>query len=200
MYTEVFFDIETQKLFSEVSAFNPSLLGVSIVSVYVRQINADYQEQSGQMSSFWENELGQMWPLFANANRVIGFNSLGFDVPILAPLCPFNFKKLNHFDLMDKVKQVIGFRVSLNTLAKSTLGLQKSDEGINAVLYWQKHDPLSLQKLKQYCEDDVYLTRDLYDYGLHHHQFKFIDKWNSPRVVNIDFSYPPADDSQIQLF
>jgi len=201
MLSEVIFDIETKKLFDEIEGHNPADLGISIVSVYSRQLDDNLEETKGEMFSFWESDLSKMWPLFTNANRVIGFNSLAFDVPALLPLCPYNFKKLSHFDIMDKIKEVLGFRISLNAIAKETIGHTKTDISINAVLNWLKATPESLQKLKDYCEADVLVTRDIYDYGLHHQQLKFKDKWNTQRIIPVDFSYPKIDPSdQISLF
>jgi hypothetical protein len=50
---------------------------------------------------------------------------------------------------------------------------------------------------------DVLITKDLYDFGLKNNYLKFKDKWNTPRTVEIDFSYPKTIDSsttQIKLF
>lgn len=202
MITEVFFDIETKKLFEEITSGLPSDLGISIVSVYKRQLDNNLQEISGTMSSFWEEEFSRMWSLFSNADRIIGFNSNHFDVPALAPLSPFDFKKLHHFDIMDHIKDALGFRLSLDAIASESLGHSKVDNGLNAVKYWQEHTPASLAKLKKYCEMDVQVTRDVYDYGLKHKHLKYKDRWNTPRFVEIDFSYPKItnQDNQPSLF
>lgn len=190
MITEIIFDIESQRLFNEVEGNEPSKLGVSIVSLYIRQMNEDQSEISGEIKSFWEHELEDMWPLFANANRIIGFNTLKFDVPVLLPYAPENFSKLPHFDMMTVVKNKLGHYLSLSTLAKHTLGRDKTDVGTNAVLYWKNHDEESLRKLKQYCEDDVMITKELYDYGVHNKHLKYMDNWNTVQSFDVDFSYP----------
>jgi len=200
MKTEVIFDVETKKLFEEISSFNPADLGVSIVSLYYRQLDENFVEKSGQILSFWENDFPKMWDIFSKADRIIGFNSLGFDVPVLDPLSPLNFKKLPHFDLMDRIKQVLGFRLSLDSVARESLGRGKSDVGTNAVLYWNQGTAESLEKLKKYCEMDVLVTRDIYDYGLKNGHLKYKDKWNTPRTFPVDFSYPFLEKSQISLF
>lgn len=201
MITEVFFDLETKKLFEEISTFNPADLGVSIVSLYRRQLDESLNEVDGEMISFWENDFSKMWPFFSEADRIIGFNSLGFDVPALLPVCPYNFKKLDHFDILDKIKQSLGFRLSLDAVAKETLGQGKIDIGTNAVVYWNQGTQESLAKLKKYCEMDVLITRDVYDYGLKHKQLKYKDKWNTPRTIEVDFSHPkPGPQKQMGLF
>ena len=97
---------------------------------------------------------------------------------------------------MDKVKEKLGFRLGLNAIATETIGHSKSDVGTNAVLYWLEHSPESLKKLRDYCEMDVIVTRDVYDYGRSHGHLKYKDRWNTPRMVEVDFSYPKADPNQ----
>ena len=200
---EVFFDVETKSFFDfeSDSPRDPSTLGVSIVSVYIREVDEHGQEITGVMKSFFEADFPAMWEVFANANRIVGFNSIKFDVPALKPYAPAYFAKLPHFDIMDEIKKVIGRRVSLNALAKDTLGEEKNDTGANAVMYWEKGDSKSLALLQKYCEMDVALTVKLYDYGMKEKKLKFTDHWNTPREVAVDFSYPPTSPvAQTSLF
>jgi len=201
MVFEVFFDVETKNLFRDIGSENPADLGVSVVSLYFREFK-DYLEINSGIRSFWENEFANMWPLFEKADRIIGFNSINFDVPALSPYSPPTFKKLNHFDMLLKFKEAAGFRISLNSLAQETLGKNKTDIGTNAVQYYRKGDPESLLKLKSYCEADVLLTRDIYDFGMKNNFLKYKDKWNNIKNLNIDFSYPLTKDksNQYSLF
>lgn len=192
MITEVIFDVETQKLFSEIGSFDPADLGISIVSAYERTVDDGQQEISGHMHSFWEHELPDMWKHFSGAQRIIGFNTVKFDIPALKHYAPTGFEKLPHFDIMKVIRDVLGFSLSLNHLASHTLGQQKTDVGVHAVEYWKKHDEESLSKLKSYCEADVYLTRDLYDFGVKNKFLNYIDKWNNPKQIPVDFTYPQA--------
>jgi len=187
---EVFFDVETKKLFHEIESKDPGGLGISIVSVYSREVDKTGHEVAGTMHSFWEKDFLSMWKLFQNADRVIGFNTLKFDVPALQPYATFSLAKLPHFDILDEVKKALGHRLSLNALGKATLDVQKTDSGMNAVVYWNNGDLESLHKLQSYCESDVLLTRDLYDYGVGEKVLKYIDKWNNLKTFPIDCSYP----------
>lgn len=201
MVNEVFFDVETKKLFGDIAENNPALLGVSIVSVYSRTINENLKEIEGKMHSFWEKNFDKMWPIFQKAHRIIGYNSLGFDVPALSPYVNFPFHKLPHFDIMARVKEVFGRRISLDAIAKETLDREKTDVGLNAVYYWQKGDKKSLDKLQKYCEADVLITRDIYDFVLKNGHLLFKDRWNTLRKVELDFSYPkPSPEKQEGLF
>jgi DEAD/DEAH box helicase domain-containing protein len=190
MIQEVIFDLETKKFFDDTGNYDPAELGVSIVSVYKRTLGEDLKEVAGEMFSFWEDEIQAMWEHFQDANRIIGFNTLGFDVPALSPYAPSHFSKLPHFDILAKIKEAVGKRASLDALAKGTLGTKKTDSGKNAIVYFRRGDPESLEKLKKYCEADVIITRDIYDHALHNKELRFKDYWNNQRVVPLDFSYP----------
>lgn len=203
MYTEVIFDLETQKFFDDIEGFDPALLGVSILSMYVRTLDKEMKEIKGEMLSFFEDELVKSWDIFKNADRIIGFNSKKFDVPALKPYLPIELVKLPHFDILEHVKEVNGKRVSLNAIAKETLGDQKADDPRNAIIYWQKKDKESLKKLKFYCEEDVRLTKEIYDYVLKYKKISFKDYWNDVKTIELDFSYPIEEginESQASLF
>lgn len=195
MYSEVIFDVETKKLFGDIEGNDPGDLGVSIVSLYSRKVDEDQEETQGEILSFWEQDFDEMWSLFNSADRIIGFNSLGFDVPALVPYAPPEFAKLKHFDIMDEVKKKFGRRIRLDDIAKETLGSVKTDIGINAVKYWEAGDEESLAKLQEYCEADVLITRDVYDFAVKEKSLRFKDKWNTLRTVELDFSYPKVEEN-----
>jgi len=205
MFEEIIYDLETQKLFEDISSGNPADLILSVVSLYKRILDKNYQEIEGKMYSFWVDDLDQIWPLFTNVDRIIGFNSLSFDNQVLSPLChQYDFTKLNHFDILDHIKQVLGHRLSLNSIASQTIGATKTDIGTNAVLYWQKGDADSLAKLQNYCQTDVDVTKKVYDFGLQNGFLRYKDKWNTLRQVEVDFSYPAdnndTNQDQISMF
>ena len=182
---EVFWDVETKSWFDETGGNDPGELGVSIVSVYWRD------ENESRMQSFWEKDFDQMWKLFRDADRIIGFNTLGFDIPAMKPYAPTDFASLPHFDILEKVKLANNGRgASLNAIARDTLGIEKIDSGANAINYWKKGDAESLAYLQKYCEADVAITRDIYDFAIKNRFLKFTDKWNNARRVEVDFSYP----------
>ena len=60
-YFEVIFDTETKKFFDEIEGYDPSLLGVSITSAYIRTLDEDLKETEGEMKSFWEEDLKEKY-------------------------------------------------------------------------------------------------------------------------------------------
>jgi DEAD/DEAH box helicase domain-containing protein len=208
MYREVIFDIETKKLFDQIEDRQRiEDLGVSVVSAYRRVLDDSYMEIEGEMASFWDEgmqgrrKLGELWEWLVNADRVIGFNSIKFDAPVLNPHMEGDVMRLKHFDILEKVRGVLGHRLSLDALAKETLGETKMANGLAAVDWWQAGDEESLEKLQRYCEMDVEVTKRLYDVGLREGRLKYMSKWNEPKEIEVDFSYPKKEEEpQLGLF
>lgn len=199
---EVIYDIETKSFFDDTNFRDPAALGISIVSAYRRELDKDLKEISGEMKSFWTPDAApklsggnyffeEMWNWFEEADRIIGYNSFGFDNPAMNGIYnKGDFTKLKHFDVLDMIKNVFGHRVKLDSVAKETLGQGKIAGGADAVMWWAKGDPVSLANLKKYCEMDVEVTKGVYDYALKNKKLKFKDRWNEPREIEVDFSYP----------
>ncbi len=199
---EVIYDIETKKIFDEIEGNNPADLGISIVSVYRREVDNSLNEVAGEMKSFWTPDVvgklsgsnlffDDMWPWFEEADRIIGYNSFGFDNPAMNGIySKGDFTKLKHFDVLEMIRQSFGHRVKLDSVAKETLGQGKIAGGLDAVKWWNMGDPESLTNLKKYCEMDVEVTTRVYDFARKFGKLKFKDRWNEYREIEVDFSYP----------
>ncbi|MFH1967376.1 MAG: ribonuclease H-like domain-containing protein [Patescibacteria group bacterium] len=189
---QVFFDVETKQTFEQVGGYFPEKLGVSFVGVCVR----DGSTGPGEMLSFFEENLADIFPIFEQADVVIGFNSESFDLPALAPHYSGSMAKLPSLDLMDRIKKSVGHRIGLEAVAQATLGIGKSGNGLDAIRYWQESN---LQALEKYCLQDVAVTRDVYDFGLKNGLIKFKNKWNRMVECQVDFSFTPTQDSGVQM-
>lgn len=202
---EVIYDIETKELIGESTPMALEAMGISIVSAYKREIDKNMNELRGEMRSFWERDFDQMWSWFEEADRIIGYNSLGFDNHVMNGKYSGNFHKFKHFDILKIIKDVFGHRVKLDSVAKESLGTGKSAAGTDAVIWWGKGDPESLANLKKYCEMDVEVTKGVYDFGMKNRKLIFKDHWNELREIEVDFAYPveveqKTADIQISLF
>ncbi|MFY9492995.1 MAG: ribonuclease H-like domain-containing protein [Minisyncoccia bacterium] len=175
----IVFDIETQKEFAEVGGYrNVHLLGVSVAGVF------NYADNS--LKAYTEAQLPELEKVMAKASLIIGFNTKHFDYPVLQPY----FKNLvladaPALDLMEKLEVVLGFRPGLDALAKSTLGEQKSSHGLEAITWFRSGQ---LEKLQEYCLQDVKLTRDLYEYGLNHGAVMFESRTDGLKTIPASWS------------
>lgn len=162
MSAEVVIDIETQNIPASEGNFRD--VKVALVGVFT------YDE--GQFRAFREEELGELWPILERAERIIGFNTEHFDLPILNNYYPGNLLDLPQLDILKVVHGILGFRIKLNDLAKATLQVEKSGQGLQAMQWFAAGE---WGKIEKYCLDDVRITRDLYEYGKKNRQLFFSD-------------------------
>lgn len=146
-------DIETKEAFSDFEDRDPLKLSVSLVGAY--------SYKRGQFKTFLESELEMFWPWLEGASLIVGFNSDAFDIPILSKYWP-KITKIYSLDLLKEIKKKVGFRVRLDSLARATLGEMKSGDGLMAIQLFKEG---RIEDLRQYCLDDVRLTRDIYEFG-----------------------------------
>ncbi len=189
---QVILDVETKKTFDEVGGFFPDRLGVSFVGVNVRDRYGD----SGEMRSFFENDLPDLFPLLERADVAVGYNIDGFDMPALAPYYTGDIEAIPTLDIMDRIKDSFGHRIKLDSVAKETLGQGKIGDGLDAIKYYHNQQ---LDKLEEYCIQDVRVTRDVYDFGLKNGKVKFRNKWNRLIECEVDFSFTPKKNDGVQM-
>jgi DEAD/DEAH box helicase domain-containing protein len=158
----VTFDIETANAFPAFARSDQARMEISVVGVH--------DSDTGELTSYTQEEFGQLWPILERADMLIGFNSDSFDIPILNRYYPGDLTKIKSLDLLVEVYNVLGRRVRLQSLAEATLGIGKSGNGLEAVEWWQNGE---VEKVRNYCMDDVKITRQIYDYALKHGKLKY---------------------------
>jgi hypothetical protein len=154
---KIVLDLETKKGFDEVGRNRLGELGVSVVGIY------SYEEKSFRV--FTEQQLQRLIPYFQKAKLIIGFNIKRFDYPVLQAYLDFDLNNLNTLDIFEEVHNRLGFRLGLDSLARATLNTGKTGSGLDALKYFRNGE---IDKLKSYCEHDVLITRDIYEYGQDH--------------------------------
>lgn len=189
---QVIFDVETIRTFDEVGGYKPEELGISFVGVIVR----DGFVGKGEEMEFFENDLSKLWPVLESADVLIGFNNDGFDLPALQPYYKGKVSDFPSLDLLSRIKESVGHRISLDGVAGETLGVKKSGNGLDAIAYYRDGE---LKKLADYCLKDVQITRDLYDFGREHGFVKFLNRWNELIEARVNFSFEIANGGGMQM-
>jgi len=149
MSKEIVLDIETT---GDIRDF--SNLKVTVVSIY--------EYETDKYSSYVESELGNLWPILEKAERIIGYNSEHFDLPILNKYYAGDLLKFPQLDILKVIKETSGSRFKLNDIAKATLQIEKSADGLQAMKWWEEG---KVDEIKKYCEQDVKVTKEIYEYG-----------------------------------
>jgi DEAD/DEAH box helicase domain-containing protein len=153
----LYFDLETQKSSDEVGGWSPVQIKLMKLAVGVVW---DSREQ--KYFTYREEEAVQLAEKLRTADLVVGFNVLRFDYTVLEHYGPFDLEKINTFDMLVDVKNVLNFRLGLNHLAQHTLNAEKSADGLISI-QWYKEG--KMDKIIEYCKQDVAITRDLFLFG-----------------------------------
>lgn len=182
---EVVLDIETRNTFQDVGSYNASLLQVSLVGVYFYETDT--------FESFMEEDLPKLWPRLERADRIIGYNLISFDYPCLQTYYTGELARLPTVDLLVEIEKRLGFRIKLDDVAQGTLGVGKSGTGLLAVEYWRKGE---IDKLREYCLQDVKVTRDVYEHALQNGEVSFLDRQGQKQVIPLPLEPVEVQDAR----
>jgi DEAD/DEAH box helicase domain-containing protein len=172
----VFFDLETQRIFDEVGGrHNVRMLGLSVA--------VTYSTADETFHHYREEDAARLIADLEAAGRVVGFNLLTFDYEVLRAYHA-GFAPPDTVDMLDHIYRRLGFRVSLDNLATTTLGVAKSADGLQAVRWFREG---RIQEVLEYCQKDVEVTRDLYNYGQKNKHLKFRDNRYRAQSVPVNW-------------
>lgn len=161
---KIIFDCETSNIFTDVGSSDARDLDLSIVCIY--------DSATDKYSSFFQEELKDLWPILEKADLLIGYNSDHFDIPLLNKYYSGDLSKIKSLDLLKEIKNSLGRRIKLDTIAEATLGKNKSGHGLEAVTWWKQGKK---DEVKKYCLDDVKITKEIYEYALKNGLLKYKD-------------------------
>lgn len=180
----VVFDLETQNIFSEVGSSDPSALDISVATVY--------DSETDKYTTVTIDEIDQLWPIIEQADALVGYNSNHFDIPLLDKYYPGDLTQIKSIDLLEDIKLSLGRRLRLDSVAQATIGAKKSADGLQAVRWWREG---KIKEIKKYCEQDVKVTKKIFDYAREHGHVKFKDG-HRKREIPLDTSHwEEKDDS-----
>ena len=180
----LYFDLETQKSADDVGGWeNIHEMKLAVGVVW------DSCEQ--EYFSYLEGAASQLVTKLRTADLVVGFNVKKFDYGVLQPYAGFDLDEITTFDMLIDVNKKLGHRLSLNHLAENTLNAEKSADGLVS-LQWYKEG--KIDKIIEYCKQDVEITRDLFLYGVSNDHVKYSTRsgvakdlpvnWRSPSLIS----------------
>jgi len=179
---KIVFDIETKNTFQDVGGqANVKLLDVSFVGAY--SYNQD------KYLSFFEQDLEQLDELFRTAGVIIGFGLTRFDIPVLDKYLKLNLYSVPHIDILDAIEMATGKRISLNLLAQTNVGLEKTADGLKAIEFYKNGQ---LKELEEYCLQDVRVTKEVYDLAVKQGYLLVPDKFTGVKT-KVPLSFDEGD-------
>jgi len=174
---KIVFDIETRNIFQDVGSNDPAALDISVVCIY--------DSMTDSYSSFLQEDFKNLWPIIEQADVLIGFNSDHFDIPLLNKYYHGDLSKIKSIDILKEIHKSLGRRIKLDNVSEATLGKNKSGHGLEAITWWKQGE---IQKIINYCTDDVKITKEIYEYALKNNILKYKDFSGKIMEVKIDTS------------
>lgn len=196
-YTVVL-DLETKKTFDEVGGKEHlDKLGVTVCGVY--------EYESNEYKIYEEHEMGQLQNYLIDSSLIIGYNHISFDMPVLQAYFSVDVATLPVFDLFTDISERLGHRIGLDSVAKATLDIGKTASGLDAIRFYREG---RMQELKDYCLNDVKVTKDVYDFGRKKGKIFYYSKFGrQKKELKVDWKkrdfvaeQKPASAAQYKLF
>ncbi len=162
----VFFDIETQNSFQEIGGRYPEKLRLSVA--------VTYNTADAAFHRYTEQNVADLIAELATADLVVGYNLYGFDYPVMQRYTSqVILAQLPTVDMMRELEKRLGHRIGLDAVASATLKIGKSADGLQAVQWWHEG---RIEELFEYCEQDVEVTRQLYEFGKTYRYVEYYDR------------------------
>ncbi len=172
----VFFDLESQNLFEDVG-------GRENIDKLRVACGVTWSTQKNDFTVYWEKDVPALLEELKSATRVIGFNLRGFDYLVLQPYAPdMRFASLPTLDMLLDLQKILGFRVSLDSVASASLGAAKTADGVQSVEWFRAGE---LDKVAEYCKADVDITRRVYEFGRDNGHIFYKSKLGSKLKVDV---------------
>jgi len=171
-------DLETRRSAQDVGGWQRAdLMGVSCVVVY--------DSAADSYRDYLQEDVPRLVGDLVEYDLVVGFNILRFDYAVLGGLSRFDFQALPTLDILGSVHATLGYRLSLDHLARETLGAAKSASGLQALAWWKEG---RIGDIIAYCRQDVAVTRDLFEFGLRHGHLLFRNKAEKSVRIPVDWA------------
>jgi DEAD/DEAH box helicase domain-containing protein len=173
----VYFDLETQKSADEVGGWNNiSKMGMSI--------GVTYSSANGEYKIFHEKAVNDLITELQRADLVIGFNNLRFDYEVLHGYTSFDLTQLPTLDLMVDLQSKLNHRLSLDSIATATFGVEKTAEGLQAIRWFKDG---RLLEIAEYCCYDVKLTKLVHEFGRDRRQIHYANRFGKKMTVPVSW-------------
>jgi DEAD/DEAH box helicase domain-containing protein len=175
----VVFDLESKFLAIEVGGWsNIEKMGFAA--------GVTYDVTTNEYARYTEDQVEMLLDILQQADLIVGFNLLYFDFKVLKPygLRVDETLRRKCLDLLVELHHTLGFRLGLGNLAEATLGESKSADGIQSVQWYRDGE---IDKVLDYCEQDVRVTYELWKFGSEHGHVSYRDRSNRVTHVSVDW-------------
>ncbi|HWC60440.1 MAG TPA: ribonuclease H-like domain-containing protein [Verrucomicrobiae bacterium] len=173
----VYFDLETQKSADEVGGWDKiSAMGMSV--------GVTYNTGTGGYKIYHEKQVDDLIKELQRADLVVGFNNLRFDYEVLHGYTAFDLRQLPTLDMLVELQNKLQHRLSLDSIATATFGVEKTAEGLQAIEWFRQG---KLMDIAEYCCYDVKITKLVHEHGMHHRQLHYHNRFGKKLTVAVEW-------------
>jgi DEAD/DEAH box helicase domain-containing protein len=171
----VYFDLETQKSADEVGGWGK-------ISAMKMSVGVTYSTARGGYKIYAEKDVDDLLKELQRADLVVGFNNLRFDYEVLHGYTTMELRQLPTLDMMVDLQNTLQHRLSLDSIATATLGVEKTAEGLQAIEWFRQG---RMMEVAEYCCYDVKLTRMVHEYGVANRQLFYNNRFGKKMTVPV---------------
>jgi DEAD/DEAH box helicase domain-containing protein len=171
----VYFDLETCRSADEVGGWGQiSRMGMSV--------GVTYSTGRGDYRIYGEKQVDDLVRELQRADLIVGFNNLRFDYEVLHGYTPLDLRQLPTLDMLVDLQNRLQHRLSLDSIATATFGVEKTAEGMQAIEWFKQG---RLLDIAEYCCYDVKITKWVHEFGVQNRQLHYRDRFGKKLTVQV---------------
>ena len=173
----VYFDLETQKSAEDVGGWDK-------ISAMRMSVGVTYNTATGGYRIYDEKQVDDLIKELQRADLIVGFNNLRFDYEVLHGYTAMDMRQLPTLDIMVDLQDKLQHRLSLDSIATATFGVEKTAEGMQAIEWFRQG---KLIDIAEYCCYDVKLTKLVHEFGVSHRQLHYHNRFGKKQTVPVSW-------------
>jgi DEAD/DEAH box helicase domain-containing protein len=171
----VYFDLETQKSADEVGGWDR-------IRDMRMSVGVTFSAARGDYRIYDERRVDDLIQELTRADLVVGFNQLRFDYEVLHRYTVLDLSQLPTLDMLVDLQGRLQHRLSLDSIAAATLGVEKTAEGLQAIRWWKEGRVLDIA---EYCCFDVKITKLVHEFGAANKQIFYKNRFGALLSVGV---------------
>ena len=172
----VYFDLETQQSAEDVGGWDK-------IRDMRMSVGVTYSTARGDYKIYGEKQVNELIDELRRADLVVGFNTLRFDYEVLVGHNPFfDPEQVRSLDMLVELQKTLQHRLSLDSIANATLGVEKTSEGLQAIRWFREGKML---EIAEYCCYDVKITMLVHEYGVSNKELFYNNRFGKKLSVAV---------------
>lgn len=173
----VYFDLETQKSAEDVGGWDK-------ISAMRMSVGVTYNTAAGAYKIYGEKQVDELIKELQRADLVVGFNNLRFDYEVLHGYTTLDLRQLPTLDMLVELQNKLQHRLSLDSIATATFGVEKTAEGMQAIEWYRQG---KLMDIAEYCCYDVKITKLVHEFGVSYRQLHYHNRFGKKLTVPVSW-------------